>query len=72
MGGDRRLKSRNPKIRLDREKKGFVGGETPPAAAEEDAGARGNHARWRFFWKVGGGVCELEKVREVYLSLLPE
>ena len=47
-------------------------GETPPAAAEGDAGARGNHARWRFFWKVGGGVCELEKVREVYLSLLPE
>ena len=72
MGGDRRLKSRNPKIRLDRGKKGFVGGETSPAAVEGDAGARGNHARWRFFWEVGGGVCELEKVREVYLSLLPE
>ena len=73
LGGDRRLKSRNPKIRLDRGKRVLFGGN---AASSSGGGRRGSAWESRaveiFFWKVGGVFVSLKSEREVYLTLLPE
>ena len=62
LGGDRRLKSRNPKIRLDIGKRVLFGGN---AASGSGGGRRGSAWESRaveiFFLESGRCVCELEK-----------